>query len=194
MNLVLDDFCGYRFGNNGQLEVLSIIDKVGYTKTYSVKCYECANDPELFGDGVFKSYRSNILRNYLPCGCGARPLWNEDQFKTICERESIKRGYAFLGWSGQYSGNKTKLVLSCDLHGTWKSTNINHFLKGRGCTGCKSVTCSEVNLGNTHSRIDDDIMIKSFMELGEFHPGTTFKRCDPTKMDRSASEWIINCP
>lgn len=194
MNLVLDDFCGYKFGDNQQLEVLSIIDKIGYTKTYSVKCHKCANDPELFGDALFKSYRSNILRNYLPCGCGARPLWTERQFTIICERESIKRGFTFSGFSGDFQGNKTKLELICPIHGIWNSTSINHFLKGRGCPGCKSVTCANVNKGNTHSRIDDDIMIRSFMSTGAFHPDTTFKRCDPILTNRSVSDWVINCP
>lgn len=194
MELVLDAFCGHRFGPNNQLEVLSIIDKVGYTKTYSVKCYGCANDPDLFGEAIFKSYRSNILRNYLPCGCGARPLWSEDQFKVICEREANKRDFKFLGFSGEYKGNKTRLELECPLHGVWTTTNINHFLKGRGCPGCKSVTCAEVNKGNTHTRIDDDIMIESFMSVGSFHPDTTFKRCDPILTNRSISDWVINCP
>lgn len=194
MELVLDDICGRKFGEFGQVEILSVIGKVQYTKVYSAKCNICAEDEELFGDGVFKTHRSNILKGYLPCGCGARPLWNEDQFKVICNREADKRSFKFLGFSGEYKGNKTKLRLECNLHGVWTTTDINHFLKGRGCKGCKAITCSEVNIGNTHSLIDDNTMIQSFLKLGSFHPGTKFKRCDPATMNRSVSDWIINCP
>lgn len=194
MELVLDAFCGHRFGPNKQLEVLAVIDKVGYTKTYSVKCYECANDPELFGEAIFKSYRSNILRNYLPCGCGARPLWNQQQFKIICEREADKRNFKFLGFSGDYRGNKTRLELECELHGIWNTTDINHFLNGRGCQGCKASACAEAARGNTYSRMDDLEMIKSFMDTGSFHPNTIFTRCDPSKTGRKASDWQVDCP
>lgn len=194
MEAFLDDFCGYKFGPNNQLEVLAVINKVGYTKTYSVKCQECANDPELFGEAIFKSYRSNIVRNYLPCGCGARPLWNESQFRIICERESLKRGFTFVGFSGDYKGSKTKLELGCSLHGTWKSTDINHYLNGRGCPGCKSVTCADAARGNTYSRMEDSEMIASFMETGSFHPDTLFTRCDPSTPNRTASDWKVSCP
>lgn len=194
MEAFLDDLCGTRFGTQQQLEVLQVIDKVGYTKIYSVRCDICVEDPELFGEGLFKSYRNSIRNNYPPCGCGARPLWTEYQFKVICEREALKRGFTFRGFSGKYKGNKTLLELECSLHGVWASTNVNHFLKGRGCPGCKCVTCSEVNIGNTHTRIDDDIMIEGFMSAGSFHPDTTFKRCDPDLTNRSVSDWVINCP
>lgn len=194
MEPFLDDICGRKFGEFGQVEILSVIDKIQYTKIYSVKCSICAQDVELFGNGIFKTHRSNILKGYLPCGCGARPLWSKEQFEVICRRESLKRGFTFIGFSGEYAGSKTKLELLCELHGTWKSTNVNHFLKGRGCPGCKAVTCAETATGNTHCRIDDEIMIQGFLDTGMFHSNTTFKRCDPKLMDRSVSDWIINCP
>lgn len=194
MDLILDDLCGRKFGQFNQIEIISVIGKVQYTKIYSVKCNICANDSELFGDGLFKTHRSNILRGYLPCGCGARPLWNQEQFRIICTREAEKRGFKFIGFSGEYKGSKTRLDLNCDLHGDWKTTDINHFLGGRGCPGCKAVTCAESAAGNTHSRIDDNIMIQSFMETGAFHPETKFRRCDPTVVERTVSDWIVSCP
>jgi hypothetical protein len=194
MEPFLDDLCGFRFGSDQQLEVLAVVDKVGYTKTYSVRCDICAKDPELFGNGTFKSYRTSIKNNYPPCGCGGRPLWSEDQFKVICKREALKRGFTLEGFFGEYKGNKTKLDLSCELHGKWNSTDINHFLNGRGCPGCKAVTCAESATGNTHSRMDDDLMIQSFMATGSFHPNTVFTRCDPKTSGRRASDWQVECP
>lgn len=194
MELVLDDICGRKFGEFGQVEILSVIGKVQYTKVYSAKCSICAEDEELFGDGIFKTHRSNILRGYLPCGCGARPLWNEDQFKIICTREANKRNITFLGFSGEYKGNKTNLKLECSVHGVWTTTDINHFLEGRGCKGCKAIACAQAAIGNTYTRINDDIMIQRFMSTGNFHPETTFVRCDPTLTNRTASDWVVSCP
>lgn len=37
---------------------------------------------------------------------------------------------------GKYVGDKTKLVIECQTHGKYSSTNIHHWLSGRGCPQC----------------------------------------------------------
>lgn len=192
--MVTDKFCGEVLGPKSQLTILSIFGKNGYSKIYNVFCSICSEDTELFGDGIFTAFGSNLKKGYLPCGCGKRPLWTEDQFKVLCNREALRRGFVFYGWAGDFVGNKTLCKLSCNKHGDWNSTDINHFFMGRGCPGCKSEVCSENAKGNTHSRLEDSEMISKFMNTGGFSEGTLFRRCSLELDGKSADNWEVSCP
>lgn len=70
-----------RFGDEGQLEVIGwgTRDKSG-SKNYVVVCHKCSQDSELFGDGLFRATKGNILkRKSMPCGCAKNPRWTKEQ-------------------------------------------------------------------------------------------------------------------
>lgn len=129
-----DEFIGQKFGS---LTVVGIAgrNKQG-AKEYSCFCSECAKDPELHGDAIFHSTKSNIVnRGLLPCGCSANPKWSADQYKMRIERKA----------AGKYSvivptdaNSTTKALCTCCVAGcghTWDA-KINSLLRGTGCKQC----------------------------------------------------------
>lgn len=188
--ILQDDFTGTLFGDEGQLEVVGYIrNPVKYaSKLYILKCSECAKDSELFGDGVFKSLKGN-LKTALPCGCAHKPNWSREQYQILCQRQANKKSYKFLGFSSQWKGNKTKLLLKCPEHGEWNTTTINDFIStNRGCLLCYRATIYK------RVRKPDDVMVASFFASGAFHPDTKFWRSDRKNKAGNHVYWNMECP
>lgn len=178
-----------RFGDEGQLEVVGWSGRSSSNKIYILKCSSCSNDIELFGEGIFKSLRSNLVRGSLPCGCSSKREWSKDQFSILCSRKARKVGYKFLGFDGDWRGNKTKIRMLCEKHGEWSSSIINSFLDtGCGCPRCKF---EESSLRNTKP---DEIMIASFFASGAFHPDTKFWRSARVNTKGYKPYWCMSCP
>lgn len=56
------------------------------------------------------------------------------------EVDSLCKGtiYSFSSWGGTYKGNRTPLIMRCELHGEW-SCYLPDFMKGSRCAVCKKV-------------------------------------------------------
>ena len=179
------------FGNEGQLEVVGWSGKnKSRAKFYLLKCKICSCDSELFGDGYFKSEKSSLVGlSAIPCGCSRRPSWSKSQFAVLCNRKAAELGYTFLGFSGTWIGQNTKITLNCKDHGTWTSGSINNFIsKARGCTVCG------IDSSATSKIKPDDVMSASFFALGAFHPDTKFLRSERVNSYGLKPYWHVYCP
>ena len=58
-----------KFGKDNQLTVVGWSGKCSTNIIYLLHCSECAKDTELFGEGYFKSLKSNLTKSQIPCGC-----------------------------------------------------------------------------------------------------------------------------
>lgn len=185
-----DDFSGAKFGENGHLQVIGWFGRNARgNKLYCVKCSECAKDPELFGDGLFKVTKGNLTSFSLPCGCAKKPHWKKEQYEILVERKCKTLGYTLLGFTEPWKGNKTKLILDCACHGQWKTTSINDLLSGnRACRLCYEQTIS------SRVRKPDSEMIASFFASGAFHPETKFWRSDRKTKEGNKVYWNVYCP
>ncbi len=187
-----DDFSksGVLFGEEGQLEVVGWSGTgVGNIKSYIVKCGECSEDKELFGEGYFRSRKSNLARGEIPCGCSKKPQLSNNQFNILCSRKAKGIGYTFLGFYGEWRGAYTKIKMLCEKHGEWNSADINTLTNmDRGCPGCR---VDKAVQANTKA---DDVMIASFFASGAFHPDTTFWRCVGLAKSEIKSCWCMSCP
>ena len=76
-----------RFGEEGQLQVIGWSGRQRTHKLYILKCVKCLQDSELFGNGLFKCSKSNLIKGQIPCGCG-KSRWTELQ-KTIIARRLL---------------------------------------------------------------------------------------------------------
>lgn len=76
-----------RFGEEGQLQVIGWSGRQRTHKLYILKCVKCLQDSELFGNGLFKCSKSNLIKGQIPCGCG-KSRWTELQ-KTIIARRVL---------------------------------------------------------------------------------------------------------
>lgn len=128
-----------RFGDEGQLEVIGwgTRDKSG-SKNYVVVCHKCSQDAELFGDGVFRATKGNILkRKSMPCGCAKNPRWTKEQHAIRCRRRAEELGYRFIDFIGPWLDSKTKTRLYCEKHGEWNTTIVSSLVNGGvTCMGC----------------------------------------------------------
>jgi hypothetical protein len=184
-----DNFCGERFGDEQQLEVIGWSGKQSSHKLYLVQCSICKQDPELFGDGLFKSIKGNLKKGQIPCGCAERVVWSEDQMKILCERKAKDLNYTFFGWQGEFNGYNTKLILSCEKHGEWRTGSAHSLVaNSSGCPACRqdALRASKIK--------PDSEMIASFFASGAFHPDTKFWRSERKTKQNRAIYWNVYCP
>lgn len=176
------------FGNEGQLRVIGWSGRLGTAKCYILECDICKNDSELFGDGIFRSLKTNLNKGRLACGC-SRTLWSKEQYKVLCSRKASQRGYVFLGFDVEWRNQNTKVKLSCDLHGDWTGVSINDFINNsRGCP-----TCGRKSIAKSMTKPDSE-MVQAFFDSGVFHPDTKFWRSDRLNRLGYKPYWNIYCP
>jgi hypothetical protein len=73
--------------NDGKLVVVDGGDKKNYVK---VKCNICAEDSELFGDGMFETKFHGLTIGRIPCGCSKIPQWTLQQYEIRIKRKIIE--------------------------------------------------------------------------------------------------------
>lgn len=177
------------FGEHGQLQVVGWSGKnESNAKLYIVKCNDCSQDSELFGDGLFRSLKGNLIKGQIPCGCAKMPKWTKEQWNIRATRKALELGYVFIDFNGAWKGHKTKITLSCSKHGKWSTNSLHMLIKGRGCPECMVDVAREVNL-----KPDED-MITSFFASGAFHPNTKFWRSNRKSRDGRTPYWNVYCP
>jgi hypothetical protein len=153
------------FGEDGQLKVVGFFwntQRKLKRKSYIIHCQKCKEDPELFGEGYFKTDRGDITRNMLPCGCSGHVRWSAGQYGVLCTRKAAELGYSFLGFEGVWGNRKTKVRLLCEKHGEWVSGNVGNLINnGRGCPGCGRKTTEDAK------RVPLEARLKSLSTLCE---------------------------
>ena len=178
------------FGEEGQLEVVGWSGRSSSgAKCYVLKCNNCSQDYELFGEGVFKSIKSNIVNKcHIPCGCTRTPRWSKEQFSVICTRKAEELGYKFLSFVGEWKGANTKIKMLCEKHGEWDSSSINNLNN-------HSYGCSRCNMSSKFPSAKADVeIIQSFIDSGAFHPDTEFWRSDRVRSRNKRDFWFMFCP
>lgn len=188
--LSCDEFCGSLFGKELQIKVLGSNVNHNYSKSkrYFVECLECKKDPELFGEGIFISSKSNLLKGCIPCGCSRRPSWTEEQMKIRLDRVSVGKNYKVVGWAEEYKGDETRVHIKSEV-GESKSSIIRTLMLGSGCP-----LISDKLIG-IRSKKSDESMIAGFIITGQFHQDTVFKR-NTTRVNNKGSFtfWDVICP
>lgn len=187
--IIQDEFSNTTF-NEGKIIVLGYCGRhKNRAKMYAVQCLQCCQDPELFGDGIFRTVKRSLELNIFPCACNARYTYTEKERVVQLTRIANSRNISFIGFAENYIGSKTRLKLSCNLHGAWDTTNISNFQLGNGCPECRKISIGESN------RKNDSFMIASFMASGSYVEHTKFWRSD--KKDSSSGGkvyWNVYCP
>jgi hypothetical protein len=176
------------YGEDNHLEVIGFI-KDCRPKEVVVLCHKCKQDPELFGEGYFRSQTFRLDAGRLPCGCSQRPIsWSKEQYIIKVTRQALDVGFTFHGFSGEFIGQKTKLHLFCNKHNTaWDNTNIVNFLYSGG-GGCNKCRYEKIISKKTKADVE---IIEKFIKTGCFVEGTTFSRENYTK---SSATWDVYCP
>lgn len=185
-----DSYCGERVGANKQIEVIGFYRKrvKKLIKCYVLKCDICKEDPELFGDGYFLGFRSNLNKGILPCGCSLSPKWTKEQNTIRITRLCEEKGYIFHGYYEDYNGASTKLSMECSIHGKWNTTNIDVFTNKEN-SGCPY--CGEERGAKSRSLTKKELESK-FISTNKFSEGSLF--CETDFEDASQTRmWRVYC-
>lgn len=180
-----DKFTGETYGEFGQIRVLGICGLSGRTKAYAVKCNICSEDPELYGEGIFRSYRSNLQKGQNPCGCSKFTIWTEEQQRVRVSRKAAEYGKCFIDFAEKFKGTNTKLILLCCKHGLWDTTSLQALItQGHTCVQC----CAD-NISNKNRKSTENL-IANFFSTGAYAEGTIFSR----PSGRVGKKWSVYCP
>lgn len=189
--LIETEFCKDTF-KNGTIIVVGRVTP--YRNVYVVKCSICAQDEELFGEGLFYSSKKNLERGFNPCGCSDRCRWSKEQFFIRCARKAHSIGLDFMGFGGKFKGHKTTVMLFCKKHGTFKGGTINSFMSPsvQECPKCRVKT--EKAKRQIKEGLTEEDYIKKFMATGSYHEDTLFwKNYRVTRKGRRLY-WSVFCP
>jgi hypothetical protein len=177
------------FGAANQLVVIGYNGAKYNNKFYILICHQCSKDPELFGEGYFKSTKSNLIKGAVPCGCGKNPRWSKQQYSVLCSRKATELGYLFMGFAGGWKGRDTKIKMLCEKHGEWVTGSIHNLINSeQGCPSCGAEITAK------SSTKPDDVMIKSFHDSASFHPETEFWRSGRLNSYGYPTYWHVFCP
>ena len=174
---------GFTFGKNNNLEVIDIIVGKGLRKPYVARCNICYKDPELFGDAIYNVPVEYIHNNKCPCGC-SHPKLSKEQWIVIIKRKSIENNHTFIGFSGEFIGQNTKLEIICNVcNNMFNSCSINNYIRDRGCP-----TCANKIRASKRSTSSEE-WISRFVKSGQFPTSTySFRRISET-----GRTWEVYC-
>lgn len=184
---------GVVFGTHGQLSVVGWSGKRKSDKFYILRCSVCSQDPELFGEGIFRSFKFSLLKKHpqIPCGCSARVAWTEEQYKVLCIRKLRNMGLEFIGWEGAYRKAQTKVIVSCPTHGLFTGANVKAFVDQETTKG-NCVKCGNSIASKTRSK-SIDYFTQMFSDSGNYSKDHKFEfigYCEGT----SKRLWNVWCP
>ena len=174
--------------NGTTLSVVSHNGGKGNESLHLFRCEKCAQDPEMFGRGIFWSRIHSITHGgSTPCGCSDAPRWSEWQYYIRVKRAAVARGYRFYGWHGDYEGHKTKMQLFCPQHGRITMRMINFIRAGQGCRKCYDKTVS------SRAYTNKEIADKYFAICG-YAEGSRIRRMKKKDSKGKRSFFEVYCP
>ena len=135
---------GFETPSGGILTLESIPEKPLKKNKYVLNCSVCSLDKELWPSGSIVSTVSQLTRNVIPCGCSDSVKWTREQHEVRIKRKCSNVGFSFLGFTGKWKGNCTKIKLYNSVtDNTWSSCTIANFYRGKGDP---SIGCYNENL------------------------------------------------
>lgn len=182
-----NDFIGK---TKGRLEVLGYYGENSFGhRLYTVKCHECAEDAELFGDATYQTTKAEFVKGRMKCGCSRSPRWSEEQMVVRLNRICEGKGIVFEGFDGEYKWAATSgyKVYCPESDYRWTVT-LSNLIRNKCCPACKAKATSR------HFRKPDEDMVESFRASGAFVEGTEFWRSTRENKDGYCRHWHVRCP
>lgn len=115
-----------------------------------VKCSNCT-DIELYGEGYFATFKSDLIRGKNPCGCGGTVKATEKQVSVLVKRALSGSCVDFVEFVESFKGKRTLCKTYCNVHKTYhKKSFAYNIIKGNtlGCKDCANEVRGS-NLGNS---------------------------------------------
>lgn len=163
-------------------------EKQGSCKMYAVYCENCAKDPELFGEAIFKSTLNSLNKGSKPCGC-SNMHWTTEQYKILIARQLQDSIFTIDYRDALVLKSYTKVLITCTKHGSTKTIKVSDVVLGRKpCEECKSEKQSQ------RCRKNDNEIIQKFLQSGVFSDDVIFKRSERLDSYGHRRYWSVYCP
>ena len=72
-------------------------------------------------------------------------------------------GYSFIGWEGDYSGSKSRVIMKCPEHGEWSTTVTTFIHGGNRCSSCAAYGYQSTLPGTLYALLSD---CESLVKIG----------------------------
>lgn len=146
---------------------------------YEVVCSLCHADIEMFPDFLLTK-KASILKGFFPCACSNNCNYDERQWALRCSR--VKAKCKFIGFSGAFIGQMTRVRLRCGRHSDSVTTTAKEWIKS--CHGC--MRCVSEDMGKRQT-LPEENMRKRFFETGKYGSNISFRRMSNPK------KWMLSC-
>lgn len=177
-----------RFGAEAQVEVIGWSGRSS-NKLYILHCSVCKQDPEIFGEGIFRSLKHNLSKGQVPCGCSKKHYYGRHQYEILVKRKIKGSSCTFTSFNLAEPMSMSEVNLRCALHGklTVKLKSLLH--KGVQCKYCSFQRISDLKKGVVpieaveSTKKSDEYFIQSFRGTNKFVDGTIFTRVNNGKFE-----------
>lgn len=118
-----------------------------YKYDYSKSVFEGMNKPISIIcpiHGMFTQRTSSHLVSGCP-HCGGTVKLKQEEFVEKCKQKHKNR---YLYNNLIYTGNKNHIIVTCRIHGDFKSLPLNHLYKGKGCRKCDNIRKTRTKYSN----------------------------------------------
>lgn len=89
----------------------------------------------MFGDGLFYSAKSSLVRGQTPCGCSRSPRWSKEQYEHRLRKMAVLGSHTFTGWYGEFTSRVSSVTVNCPYHGNFTLSADTYLRNGR-CPNC----------------------------------------------------------
>lgn len=180
-----DKFTGLIFGNKGQLQIIGYSGSIKNKRIHIVKCNICAEDQELYGDGIFTAFIKHLRRGSMPCGCAPKKFYSKCEYEILMSRKLFPRNYTFISWVDSYDQPNPKVLIKCPEHDP-KEVKAREVIQRRfGCRVC--ALCHPARKKTFEEKV------KQLYDLQFYAEGTIFS-IDQNPRNPEYNYWKVYCP
>lgn len=126
----------------------------GGSETVVFQCPVCRKDPVLGKWFEFEAAYGNFLKGQMPCRCGKRHVWGEDELKAALESKASEIGLSVKDITGCRMSDKCTMV--CSVHGEFSRNIRNSLHTGSGCPSCANLNHDVFYI---HGVYDQDLLV-----------------------------------
>lgn len=177
-------YLGYSYATKfGNTLIVKSFKTESHQSVYTLECSVCSEDKELFPLGSIVTSGDSIKNKRCVCGCNPKYKFKKFQYLIKVNRRCTDLNYIFRGFSGEYNGYKTKLLLyNPKTNNFWDTTSIQTFL-------LKGVKDPQEHFNTISDRftLSDEVYKERLESSGLFLEGTKFYKL-------RGKRWWYWCP
>lgn len=131
-------------------------------------CATCKSDPVLGKWSTFKATYGNLYKGQIPCRCGKKHIWDEEEIAVAISHAVGPRGLSFVSSTGNKMTDRA--TLRCEIHGDITINNRSALHLPTGCPSCANLNH---DVFYVHGVYDGDLLVGLKYGLTKTHAKTS---------------------